>query len=101
MSDVPFKEQAKETRPVHKVCSRFPAGSLTRWYYAQDGIMYVVDDGFLLHKVHWHALTDMYDILPLFVSFSRKLGPVVCVVFDGYGDQPSTKDREHARCASQ
>jgi len=66
-----------------------------------DGIVYVVDGGFLLHKVCWHAPSDMCDILPLFVSFLNKLGPVVCVVFDSYGDQPSTKDHEHARRALQ
>lgn len=66
-----------------------------------DSIMYVVDGGFLLHKVRWHAPSDICDILPLFVSFLRKLGPVVCVVFDGYGDQPSTKDHEHARRTSR
>jgi hypothetical protein len=66
-----------------------------------DGVMYVVDGGFLLHKVRWHAPSDVCDILPLFVSFLNKLGPVVCVVFDGYGDQPSTKYQEHARRALQ
>jgi hypothetical protein len=63
-------------------------------------VCYVVDGGYLLHKVRWLSSMDVCDILPLFTNFLNKLGSVVHVVFDGYSSEPSIKDHEHLRCAS-
>jgi hypothetical protein len=61
--------------------------------------VYVVDGGYLLHKVRWQAPCNMYDILAMFGMFMRRFGSNTCVVFDGYDDVASTKDHEHRRRA--
>jgi hypothetical protein len=62
-------------------------------------VFFVVDGGYLIHKVRWQAAVDMKDILPLFTRYLEKFGSNVSVVFDGYEDGPSTKDHEHCRRA--
>ena len=63
-------------------------------------VTYVIDGGFLLHKVRWSSPIDMKDILPLYLGFLKKLGRNVDIVFDGYSDTPSVKDIEHQRRAA-
>ena len=62
---------------------------------------YVVDGGYLLHKVRWTAPTDISNIMPLFTTFLTNLRKLGCsdvhVVFDGYDCGPSIKDTEHLR----
>jgi hypothetical protein len=64
-----------------------------------NNLCFVVDGGYLIHKVRWQAPVDMKDVLPLFTKYLSKFGQDVNVVFDGYDDTPSTKDHEHSRRA--
>jgi len=66
-----------------------------------SGVQYVVDGGYLLHKVRWRASQDVSEILPLFRNYLHKLGPSVEIVFDGYSGGASTKDHEHVRRTSK
>ena len=61
------------------------------------GSQYVVDGGYLLHKVRWKPSMDMRDVLLLFSNFVCKYGPDTHVVFDGYSSGPTIKDHEHMR----
>jgi hypothetical protein len=65
--------------------------------FKPSGLQYVVDGGYLLHKVRWQLLMDMRDILPLFSKFLYRYGPGVHVAFDGYSAGPTIKDHEHIR----
>ena len=57
--------------------------------------VYVVDGGWLLHKVKWNAGCQFSDILQSYVNFiGRHFGEATVVVFDGYLS-PTTKDYEH------
>jgi len=62
---------------------------------------YVVDGGYMLHKVRWSTANDMCHILPLYMDFLQKLGSAFSVVFDGYDEDLSTKTHEHERRASK
>lgn len=54
-------------------------------------LQFVVDGGYLLHKVRWQAPCDTTEILQKFAEYMRKFGPDVHVMFDCYEDGPSTK----------
>ena len=58
--------------------------------------MYVIDGGWLLHQVKWtsHSISQIIQSYIKFV-LSRFNKPTV--IFDGYGNIPSTKDHEHVR----
>lgn len=60
-------------------------------------LTYVIDGGFLLHKVRWSPTMQVSDVLPLFLKYITSLGILVSVVFDGYEAGPSIKDQEHTR----
>lgn len=61
-------------------------------------ILYVIDGGWLLHRVIWPKLANFDQIANLYVSYILKhFGVNTRVVFDGYYDIPSTKDEEHRR----
>ena len=62
------------------------------------GRWYIVDGGWLLHQVMWYSGTTWITIARSYVSYIKaKYGTRVTVVFDGYGNTPSTKDSEHQR----
>lgn len=60
-------------------------------------LLYVVDGGYLLHKVRWAATMNVSDVLTLFLKYVNSLGEFVSLVFDGYDSGPSIKDQEHSR----
>jgi hypothetical protein len=64
-------------------------------------VQYVVDGGYMLHKVRWHAPSDLCDILALYHNYLSKFGHGVTVVFDGYEEELSTKAHEHERRAGK
>ena len=64
-------------------------------------VQYVVDGGYLIHKVRWNPQMDLCNILPLFLNFLNRFHRQVQVVFDGYDSGPSIKDQEHARRAGK
>ena len=60
-------------------------------------VQYVIDGGYLLHKVRWSPPADMQKILSSFHAYLYRFGTDVVVVFDGYSHGPSVKDQEHLR----
>jgi hypothetical protein len=65
------------------------------------GHSYIVDGGWLLHKVKWQPGRTYGEIASMYSSFLRKrFGDQVTVVFDGYGSGGTIKDHEHQRRAS-
>ena len=44
-------------------------------------VQYVIDAGYLIHKVRWSPPTDMRTILSLFRSYMRRFGPDAVVFF--------------------
>jgi len=63
---------------------------------------FVIDGGWLLHKVKWQAGGIYADVLRQYVQYvSRNYGRNAVIVFDGYGNGPSTKYHEHDIRASK
>jgi hypothetical protein len=63
---------------------------------------YVLDGGCLLHQVKWPPKNASYrDIADTYMSYVYRNcgndGRQVTIIFDGYGNGPSTKDHEHLR----
>ena len=68
-----------------------------------DTARYVVDGGYLLHKLRWAKGSTIHDIMNAYISlvlFKFRSSPLI-VVFDGYGEASSTKDHEHKRRAGK
>jgi len=62
--------------------------------------MYVMDGGCLLHRVKWRSDATYLQICMQYVDYIRNhYGANCIIVFDGYGNGPSTKDHEHYRRA--
>ena len=58
---------------------------------------YILDGGYLLHRVPWETGKMWDDILTHYTQYvSRKFGQAT-VIFDGYTSSPSTKEGVHAR----
>ena len=58
----------------------------------------VIDGGALLHRVKWAKKAAYKDIVEQYVCYIQtRYGGSSCIVFDGYGYGPSTKDHEHQR----
>ena len=58
----------------------------------------VIDGGALLHRVKWAKKAAYKDIVEQYVCYIQtRYGGSSCIVFDGYGYSPSTKDHEHQR----
>jgi len=69
-----------------------------------ERLTFVIDGGFLLHRVLWDIPSTYSDICKMYVAhvvnkYSTHARPTV--VFDGYGNIPNTKDAEHARRISR
>jgi len=60
-------------------------------------VQFVVDGGYLLHKVRWCPPANMSTIQSAYVSYLHKFGSAPFVVFDGYESCASIKDHEHQR----
>src|SRR6478609_858755 len=64
----------------------------------KEASTYVVDGGWLLHKVKWQQSGLYADTLKQYAGFIRAhFGDSVTIVFDGYNNGPSIKDHEHNR----
>ena len=57
----------------------------------------VLDGGAFLHHVKWVRGTTYSKIFDQYSNFLRSKYGTCTVVFDGYGNGPSTKDHEHVR----
>ena len=59
----------------------------------------ILNGGALLFKVFWRKGVSYSDICTLYINYVIKhYGGGTIVVFDGYGNGPSTKDITHIRC---
>lgn len=59
---------------------------------------YVVDGGWLVHKVKWQSGVSYFVIANQYSQYlSKHFGSSTTVVFDGYEDGPTIKDQEHIR----
>ena len=57
----------------------------------------MINGGAILHKTKWAKKATYKDIVMKYISCVRaKYGPNCCIVFDAYGNGPSTKE-EHLR----
>lgn len=69
-----------------------------------DNLIYVIDGGFLLHKVGWHQKETFHDILTRYIDYlTRNYSKNCIVVFDGYpegGEGKYTKSAERSRRAT-
>ena len=67
----------------------------------QDGIIstkyYVVDGGVLLRKVIWKQGSTFQEVVNDYRRYVRSNYGKPTISFDGYGNNPSTKDHEHFR----
>lgn len=59
--------------------------------------MHVVDGGWLLHQVKWTNGANIKTIVDTYAKYVRAKFKHSTVVFDGYREEPSTKDHEHMR----
>ncbi|KAG1660828.1 Astacin-like metalloprotease toxin 1 [Nymphon striatum] len=60
-------------------------------------VQYVLDGGALLHRIPWTKGTTWETIFAQYTNYvARKYGKAI-VVFDGYTDDPSTKDCTHLK----
>ena len=63
-----------------------------------DDVRYILNGGALLFKVFWRKGVSYNDICTLYINYVIKYyGGGTIVVFDGYGNGPSTKDITHIR----
>lgn len=63
---------------------------------------FVVDGGFLLHRVVWPRIATYEQLYEVYVSYVlRHYGASCTVVFDGYDETNNTKAEEHRRRAAK
>ena len=62
-----------------------------------SNINYVVDGGYLLHRVVWDKASAYKEIIHLYQKYVNAHYGKCTIVFDGYVAVPSTKDHEHTR----
>jgi 5'-3' exonuclease len=60
-------------------------------------VAYVLDGGALLQRLPWAKSTSYANLCQLYVGFVRNHYENAHIVFDGYGNGPSTKDETHQR----
>jgi hypothetical protein len=60
--------------------------------------VYVIDDDCLLPRVRWRKGSFVKQTTATYVKFVKKnFGNETVLAFDGYSDDPSTKDVKHMR----
>ena len=60
-------------------------------------VQYVLDDGALLHRVPWPRGSIYESVSHLYVMYVTQKYGGAAIVFDGYNDDPTTKDATHLR----
>ena len=60
-------------------------------------LQYVLDGGSLLHRIPWQRGATFGKIIDMYAEYVRNRYSDAIVVFDGYGNSPSTKDHTHQR----
>ena len=59
------------------------------------GVFYVVDGGAMLQRLPWPKSATYIDICKLYIHYVHNHFSNAVVVFDGYLNDPSTKDETH------
>lgn len=62
-----------------------------------EHMYYIIDGGFLLHRVHWSEGCTYNEILDAYVTYVLRHFQETTVVFDGYNGEDTTKDAEQKR----
>ena len=60
-------------------------------------VQYVLDGGALLHRIPWSKGATFEQICQLYVRHVKQRYGCAVIVFDGYSEQPTTKDATHLR----
>ena len=60
-------------------------------------VQYVLDGGALLHRVPWPQGSTYESVSHLYVRYVTQKYGAAAIVFDGYNDDPTTKDATHLR----
>ena len=60
-------------------------------------VQYVIDGGALLNLVPWPRGSTYESVIHLYVRYVTQKYGAVAIVFDGYNDDPTTKDAIHLR----
>ena len=60
-------------------------------------VQYVLDGGALLHRIPWPRGSTYESVSHLYVRYVTQKYGAVAIVFDGYNDDPTTKDATHLR----
>ena len=60
-------------------------------------VQYVLDDGALLHRVPWPRGSTYESVSHLYVRYVTQKYGAAAIIFDGYNDDPTTKDATHLR----
>ena len=60
-------------------------------------VQYVLDGGALLHRVPWPRGSTYESVSHLYVRYVTQKYGAAAIVFDGYNDEPTTKDATHLR----
>ena len=60
-------------------------------------VQYVLDGGALLHRVPWPRGSTYESVSHLYVMYVTQKYGGAAIVFDGYNDDPTTKDATHLR----
>ena len=58
-------------------------------------VQYVLDGGALLHRVPWTQGSTYESVGHLYVRYLTQKYGAAAIVFDGYNDDPTTKDATH------
>ena len=62
-----------------------------------SNINYVVDGGYLLHRVVWEKASTYKEILHLYQKYENEHYGKCAIAFNGYVPVPSTKDHENTK----
>ena len=60
-------------------------------------VQYVLGGGALLHRVPWPRGSTYESVSHLYVRYVTQKYGAVAIAFDGYNDDPTTKDATHLR----
>jgi hypothetical protein len=69
----------------------------TEYVVSTTDVQYVLDGGSLLHRIPWPRGATFGKIIDMYAEYVRNRYNNVIIVFDGYGNGPSTKDHTHQR----
>ena len=58
---------------------------------------FVLDGGAVLHRVVWRSNASYREVVQQYQNYIQSKYGICSIVFDGYGNCPSTKDHEHKR----